>query len=70
MLLTRTVARASSVTIAREVIGDELGRRVLRTSVPRLERYALAFGGPVDLVPGDPYLLAAEEITAAPAVAS
>jgi chromosome partitioning protein len=62
VLLTRTVANASSVTVARQVIADDLGRRVLRTVVPRLERYALAFGSPVELIPGDPYLLAAEEI--------
>lgn len=62
VLLTRTVANASSVTVARQVISDDLGRRVLRTVVPRLERYALAFGAPVELSPGDPYLLAAEEI--------
>lgn len=64
VLLTRTVANASSVAVARQVISDDLGRRVLRTVVPRLERYALAFGAPVELAPGDPYLLAAEEIVA------
>lgn len=63
VLLTRTVANATSVVVARQVISEELRRRVLRTSIPRLERYALAFGAAVDLIPGDPYVLAAEELT-------
>jgi chromosome partitioning protein len=62
VLLTRTVANATSVAVARQVISEDLQRRVLRTSIPRLERYALAFGAPVELIPGDPYVLAAEEL--------
>lgn len=62
VLLTRTVSNASSVGVARAVIAEDLNRRVLNTSVPRLERYALAFGMPLILAAGDPYLLAAEEI--------
>ncbi len=60
VLLTRTVANATSTTAIRGIVEDS-GHRVLRVTVPRLERYALAFGEPVpsrDV----PYMLAAEEL--------
>jgi len=62
VLLTRAVTRASSVEAARQVIVEDLGRKVLTTVIPRLERYALAFGGPVVLPAGDAYALAADEL--------
>lgn len=68
VLLTRTVSRASSVEIARDVITADLGQQVFATVVPRLERYALAFGGPVDIPPGDPYGLVAAELEQTEAV--
>lgn len=67
VLLTRAVTRASSVEAARDIITGQLGRQVFRTVVPRLERYALAFGGPVELPPGDPYALVVDELEQQPA---
>lgn len=67
VLLTRAVTRASSVEAARDIIAGQLGRRVFRTVVPRLERYALAFGGPVELPPGDLYTLIVDELEQLPA---
>lgn len=64
ILLTRVVSGANSGGNAREVL-TEAGFEVLRVTVPRLERYAQAFGAPVTLIPGDPYESAAEELQAA-----
>jgi chromosome partitioning protein len=46
VLLNRTVARAASTKVYRELIEDE-GHRVMKQTVPRLELYAQAFGEPV-----------------------
>ncbi len=43
VLLTRTVAHATSTETVREILAGQ-GRRVLYGTVPRLERYAQAFG--------------------------
>ncbi|MDQ2707172.1 MAG: ParA family protein [Actinomycetota bacterium] len=43
VLLTRTVAHATSTETVREILEGH-GRRVLYATVPRLERYAQAFG--------------------------
>lgn len=61
ILLTRVVASANSGANARTVLTDA-GLAVLPTTVPRLERYAQAFGLPVELKPGDPYGLAANDL--------
>jgi chromosome partitioning protein len=63
VLLTRVVASAASGRVARDVIAGD-GLEVLPTAVPRLERYAQAFGEPVHLALGDPYGLAADELLA------
>ncbi len=63
VMLTRVVSSAASGQAAREAIGA-LDLRVLKTAIPRREHYAQAFGGPVVLAPGDPYALAAQEISA------
>ena len=49
VLLTRVVHNASSTEAVRGLVVTS-GHRVLAATVPRLERYALAFG---DVVPGD-----------------
>ena len=64
ILLTRVVGGANSGSNAREVL-TEAGLDVLRVNIPRLERYAQAFGAPVTLIPGDPYQAAADELQAA-----
>jgi chromosome partitioning protein len=46
ILLNRCIARAHSVSDAREAL-EKLGYDVLRTSVPRLEVYAQSFGMPI-----------------------
>ena len=46
VLLTRTVAGASSTEVYREQITDD-GDHVLASSVGRLERFALAYGDPI-----------------------
>lgn len=46
VLLTRTVAHATSTETVREVLEGH-GRRVLYTTVPRLERYAQSFGAQI-----------------------
>lgn len=61
VLLTRVVSRASSGSNAREVL-TAAGLTVLPTAVPRLERYAQAFGRPVEVEPDDPYAVAAREL--------
>lgn len=60
VLLTRTVAHAASTETIREILEGQ-GRRVLYTNVPRLERYAQAFGAQIP--DGDvPYGCVAEEL--------
>lgn len=60
VLLTRTVAHATSTETVREILEGQ-GRRVLYATVPRLERYAQAFGAGIPI--GDvPYGTAAEEL--------
>jgi chromosome partitioning protein len=63
VLLTRVVGAASSGANAREVL-VEAGLDVLSAHVPRLERYAQAFGSAVQLTEGDPYLAVAKELLA------
>lgn len=46
VLLTRAVAGAASTEVYRELVGD-LGMRVLRTKIGRLERFGQALGAPV-----------------------
>lgn len=67
VLLNRTVAQAGSTGDIRAVLTDQ-ARDVFAATVPRLERYAQAFGGPVPR--GDvPYGLVAEELLTAWAAA-
>lgn len=61
ILLNRVVASANSGPNARAVITDA-GIDVLATSIPALQRYALAFPKAVHLVAGDPYQLAADDL--------
>lgn len=61
VLLTRVVARATSTENAREVLTDA-GLSVLPTPIPRLERYAQAFGAAVEPGPDDPYRAAVSEL--------
>jgi chromosome partitioning protein len=60
VLLTRVVHNASSTDAVRGMVAAS-GHKVLTATIPRLERYALAFG---DAVPGDDpaYVAAAEEL--------
>jgi chromosome partitioning protein len=60
VLLTRTVAQASSTSVVREALTDA-GRYVLATTVPRLERYAQAFGAAIP-PDDDAYAAVAEEL--------
>ncbi|MDT7659381.1 MAG: chromosome partitioning protein [Pseudonocardiales bacterium] len=60
VLLTRTVAHATSTETVREILESQ-GRRVLFSTVPRLERYAQAFGAGIP-EKDVPYGTAAEEI--------
>jgi chromosome partitioning protein len=61
VLLTRTVARAGSTQTVREQLAAD-GHRVLTATIPRLERYAQAWGGPAEEVPGGPYEVVTDEI--------
>ncbi|MGH3505439.1 MAG: AAA family ATPase [Nocardioidaceae bacterium] len=61
VLLTRTVPRANSTAAARQVVTDA-GYQVLTATVPRLERYAQAFGSTPDLATEDPYLEVVAEL--------
>lgn len=61
VLLTRVVSRATSTDNARDVL-TEAGLSVLPTVIPRLERYAQAFGGPVKVGPDDPYTAATNDL--------
>lgn len=58
-LLTRTVHHARSTTATREVL-EESGVHVLDTTIPSLQRYAMAFGKP--LTYDQPYEAVAEEL--------
>jgi len=60
VLLTRTVAHATSTETVREILEGQ-GRRVLYATVPRLERYAQAFGASIP-EKDVPYGTAAEEL--------
>lgn len=60
VLLTRTVAHATSTETVREILEGQ-GRRVLYATVPRLERYAQAFGAQIPRQ-DVPYGTAAEEL--------
>jgi chromosome partitioning protein len=60
VLLTRTVAHATSTETVREILEGQ-GRRVLFSTVPRLERYAQAFGAAIPKK-DVPYGSAAEEL--------
>jgi chromosome partitioning protein len=61
VLLNRVHSTANSTRNTREVL-TEAGLEVLPTGIPRLERYANAFGVPVQLIAGDPYLLVAADL--------
>jgi len=62
VLLTRTVANASSTQETREHLTEQ-GRDVLRDAIPRREVYGQAFASPVPI--GDvPYGLVADELLA------
>lgn len=65
-LLTRTVAAAASTTVYRDHLA-QAGWRVIRPTVARLERYAQAFGTPVDRARATAYGDAIAELTAAAA---
>ncbi|MGQ0480958.1 MAG: AAA family ATPase [Pseudonocardia sp.] len=60
VLLTRTVAHATSTETVREILEGQ-GRRVLYGTVPRLERYAQAFGASIP-AQDVPYGTAAAEL--------
>ncbi len=60
VLLTRTVAQASSTRVVRELI-ERSGHRVLDVAIPRLERYAQSYGAPI-WTAGDGYAAAAAEL--------
>lgn len=62
-LLTRTIPNATSTTVYTELLRDA-GWRVLRAHVARLERYAQAFGGPVDRATATAYGDALAELSA------
>lgn len=68
VLLTRTITQSTSPATYRELLTEQ-GRYVLRAQVPRLERYAQAFGAPVPLDDG-PYTEAAAELLARTAPAA
>lgn len=61
VLLTRTVPRASSTGVIREIVAAG-GRRVLDTVVPRRETYAQAYGAPVVVGPRTPYGAVTDEL--------
>lgn len=70
VLLTRTVAGAASTEVYRE-LAAELGMRVLRTKIGRLERFGQAIGAPVVRASGGAYGDVADELlSTAPAVTS
>lgn len=61
VLLTRTVAGASSTAVWRAHL-EAAGHRVLRAHVGRLERFAQAYGGPVERASSSAYGDAAREL--------
>jgi chromosome partitioning protein len=61
VLLTRTVAGASSTAIWRAHL-EAAGHRVLKVHVGRLERFAQAYGGPVERASQTAYGDAAQEL--------
>jgi chromosome partitioning protein len=61
ILLNRVHPTANSTKNARLTFQDA-GLEVLPTGIPRLERYANAFGLPVELTTADPYLLAGQDL--------
>jgi chromosome partitioning protein len=61
VLLNRCIARAHSVTDAREALLD-LGYDVLKTAVPRLEVYAQSFGMPIRQAGCDAWHQVAEDL--------
>lgn len=69
ILLTRTTHRTTSIGNARQLL-TEHGLTVLPTVVPRLERYAQAFGQPIEVAPDDLYAQAARELLETLAVAA
>jgi chromosome partitioning protein len=62
-LLTRTVPNATSTTVYAELLADE-GWHVIRAHVARLERYAQAFGGPIERALSTAYGDALDELLA------
>jgi chromosome partitioning protein len=61
VLLTRTVAGAASTAVWRAHL-EEAGHRVLRAHVGRLERFAQAYGGPIERAEQTAYGDAAREL--------
>jgi chromosome partitioning protein len=61
VLLTRTVAGASSTAVWREHL-EQAGHRVLRAHVGRLERFAQSYGGPIERASATAYGDAALEL--------
>lgn len=61
VLLSRTVSGAASTAVWREHLQTQ-GHWVLRTQVARLERFAQAFGGPVDRASATAFGDAADEL--------
>jgi chromosome partitioning protein len=61
VLLTRTVAGASSTAVWRAHL-EEAGHRVLRAHVGRLERFAQAYGGPIERADATAYGDVAREL--------
>jgi chromosome partitioning protein len=66
VILTRCIANATSTDVFRELVSG-MGLTVLRPNVARLERYAQAFGAPVDRALSTPYGDAATELLGLPA---
>ena len=64
VLLTRVDGRSNAGRNVREALA-EAGLDVLRVNIPLIQRYAQAFGSPVELTHGDPYQVAADELQAA-----
>jgi len=61
ILLTKTVASASSTGVYRAVI-EEDGYQVLRVAVGHLQRYALAYGQPIERAAATAYADAMEQL--------
>lgn len=65
-LLTRTIPNATSTGVYAELLRDA-GWHVLRAHVARLERYAQAFGGPIERASATAYGDALDELLGVPA---